>query len=53
MHTNDLRQYHEDLGEPALPVQTTVQHHALGDARWNMKVKAHLDEIAQSRLTGS
>lgn len=53
MHTCDLKQYHEDLGEPDLPAQDAKLHHALADAEWNQQVKAYLDDYKKSMLTGS
>lgn len=49
-YTNDLRQWHVQLGEPELPPKCAHQHHALADARWNAKVWRTLNE-RQSQLT--
>jgi 3' exoribonuclease, RNase T-like len=34
MFCRDVKQFADVLGNPALPQQTTAEHHALADARW-------------------
>ncbi len=38
MYCNDLKQLADTLGNPQLPAQTSTEHHALADARWNRDV---------------
>ena len=38
MYCNDLKQLAMTLGNPKLPKQTSTEHHALADARWNKEV---------------
>ncbi len=35
MYCRDLKQLCDDLGNPPLPPQSTTEHNALNDARWN------------------
>lgn len=35
MYCRDIKQWCDDLGNPALPEQGKGEHHALADARWN------------------
>lgn len=35
MFCRDIKQFAVSLGEPKLPKQSTTEHHALEDARWN------------------
>lgn len=44
MYTNDLRQEQHRLGNPVMPQQTTVEHHALADARHNQMMHEYLIE---------
>jgi 3' exoribonuclease, RNase T-like len=37
MYCRDIKQLCDDLGNPKLPKQTSVTHHALNDARWNFE----------------
>jgi hypothetical protein len=36
MYCRDLKQWCDDLGNPKLPEQSSTEHNALNDARWNM-----------------
>jgi hypothetical protein len=45
MHTNDLKQWCDQLGNPPLPEQGKGEHHALADAKWNRLVWNFLREI--------
>jgi hypothetical protein len=38
MYCNDIKQLAMSLGNPKLPEQSTTEHHALADARWNKEV---------------
>ena len=38
----DIKQWAIELGDPALPIQTTPKHHALADARWTRDAWAFL-----------
>ena len=42
MYCLDLKQLAFHIGNPELPKQTTTEHHALLDARWNRDVHAFL-----------
>lgn len=42
MFCRDLKQFAVDRGNPTLPVQTSGEHDALADARWNREVHAFL-----------
>lgn len=35
MYCRDIKQLADQMGELALPEQTSTEHHALADARWN------------------
>lgn len=35
MYCRDLKQWADQLGNPTLPAQSTAEHKALNDARWN------------------
>lgn len=41
----DLKQEAVRLGDPPLPEQTSAEHHALADARWNVEVHAALASL--------
>lgn len=45
MFCMDLKQWAVMLGNPILPAQDTVEHHALADARWNKTVWHYLNRI--------
>lgn len=50
----DIKQLAMDLGNPTLPKQTTTEHHALADARWNhdaFKFLQSLKSEGASRVT--
>lgn len=34
-YCRDIKQWADDVGNPDLPEQSTTEHHALADARWN------------------
>ena len=38
MYCRDLKQWCDQLGNPRLPTQESVEHNALNDARWNLRV---------------
>lgn len=38
MYCRDLKQWCDALGNPELPKQTSTEHNALNDARWNHQV---------------
>lgn len=38
MFCMDLKQLAVSLGDPELPAQTSTEHHALADARWNRDI---------------
>lgn len=44
MFCMDLKQEIHIIGNPKLPLQDDVEHHALADARWNFKVWKWLTE---------
>jgi hypothetical protein len=48
MYCRDLKQWADALGNPKLPEQSSTEHNALNDARWNRKVYDFLF-IRQSR----
>src|SRR5690606_11798062 len=35
MYCRDIKQLCDELGNPKLPEQSSIEHHALADARWN------------------
>jgi hypothetical protein len=39
----DVKQFADDLGNPALPAQLTREHHALADARWTKEAWEYLN----------
>lgn len=43
-----VKQYAVHLGNPPLPFNKTVQHHALNDARWTYEAWQHLDSLKRS-----
>ncbi len=45
MYTRDLKQWCDQLGNPALPPQGNSEHHALADAQWNLEVWKFLKGI--------
>jgi hypothetical protein len=44
MYCRDLKQMCDDLGNPKLPEQTSTEHNALADARWNKQAYEFLME---------
>jgi len=46
MFCMDLKQLAVDKGDPDLPEQSSTEHHALADARWNRDVHAFLTSLA-------
>lgn len=53
MFCMDLKQWAVMLGDPTLPPQTSTEHHALADARWNVEVWQFLaDHNAASAAGG-
>lgn len=45
MFALDVKQYAVTLGDPKLPAQTSVEHHALADAQWTHEAWAFLKSI--------
>lgn len=45
MFAMDVKQYAVMLGDPRLPEQTSIEHHALADARWTREAWQFLREI--------
>lgn len=45
MFCMDLKQWAVMLGDPKLPPQSSTEHHALEDARWNRDVYAFLNTL--------
>lgn len=43
MYCRDLKQWCDMLGNPKLPAQTSTEHNALADARWNVEVWKFLE----------
>ncbi len=46
MYCRDIKQWCDDLGNPALPEQGKGEHHALADARWNRQAWDFLSVVA-------
>ena len=44
MWTNDVRQLSQQYGNPRLPAQKGVEHHALADARWTKEAWEYLTD---------
>jgi hypothetical protein len=49
MYCRDLKQWADELGNPALPEQGKGEHHALADARHNRVMYEFLEQIARGR----
>lgn len=49
----DIKQEAIRLGNPPLPEQSSTEHHALADARWNAEAHAFLARLSGSRDGGS
>lgn len=52
-YTNDLKQFSESLGSPKHPPQSSTEHHALEDARWNRDLYAFLTRLQRRALEGT
>lgn len=46
MYTRDIKQWCDELGNPALPEQGKGEHHALADAKWNKQAWEFLRDRA-------
>lgn len=54
MYCRDIKQLCDQLGNPDLPKQSSNEHHALADARWNKRAFEFLqDNPQQLTLTGT
>lgn len=49
MYCRDLKQWSDALGNPTLPKQSSTEHNALNDARWNRLVHEFLSEVELGR----
>lgn len=49
MYCRDLKQLADELGNPKLPKQEGVEHHALEDARWNKHAHRYLLSLKRQR----
>ncbi len=47
MYCRDIKQLCDDLGNPKLPDQTSTEHHALADARWNKEAWQFLQSLRE------
>lgn len=45
MFCRDIKQLACDLGNPRLPEQSSTEHHALADARWNKEAYEYLQNL--------
>lgn len=45
MYCRDLKQLADDMGNPKLPKQSTIEHHALHDAAWILESWNFLNEL--------
>lgn len=50
MYCRDLKQWADMLGNPTLPEQSTTEHHALEDARWNRKAWEFLESVTVTKI---
>jgi hypothetical protein len=50
MYCHDLKQWCDQLGNPELPKQTSTEHNALADARWNKLAWEFLATEEQGRV---
>lgn len=50
MYCRDLKQWSDALGAPKHPKQTSGEHNALADARWNASLYEYLYAIERARL---
>lgn len=46
MYCKDIKQWADDLGNPKLPEQSSSEHNALADARWNREAWNYLSTVA-------
>lgn len=51
MYTRDIKQLCDSLGNPKLPEQSTTEHHALADARWNKQAYEFLQQFRSTSST--
>jgi hypothetical protein len=49
MYCRDIKQLCDSMGNPHLPAQTSTEHHALADARWNKEAWEYLMRPAMKR----
>jgi 3'-5' exoribonuclease-like protein len=47
MYCRDIKQLCDSMGNPKLPKQSTAEHNALNDARWNKKTYEFLARLAK------
>jgi hypothetical protein len=45
MYCRDIKQLCDSLGNPALPKQTSTEHNALADAKWNLEAYKFLQSV--------
>ena len=45
MYCRDIKQLADSLGNPELPTQSSTEHNALNDARWNKQAWEFLDRM--------
>ena len=50
MYCRDLKQLCDHCGNPELPKQSSTEHHALADARWNHEVHNFLKGLTPAQL---
>ncbi len=48
MYCRDLKQWCDQLGNPALPAQESTEHNALNDARWNRHAYRFLSALSSA-----
>ncbi len=46
MYCRDLKQWCDQIGNPKLPAQSSTEHNALNDARWNMQAWGYLNSTS-------
>jgi hypothetical protein len=52
MYCRDLKQWADELGNPALPEQGKGEHHALADAKWNRQAWEFLAQYSKAYAQG-
>jgi hypothetical protein len=52
MYCRDLKQWADELGNPALPEQAKGEHHALADAKWNRQAWEFLAQYSKAYAQG-